>query len=376
MAPRTHHASPTQDDSDLIPTLTKAVLAIAPAQTAANGGGWSSPVEQQQLALETLASIGSSLGSAVDAAGPQKHESSGAKDDEAMGDADEPGSDGGEEGGQGEHDDVMDQDEMEADMDMVTGSGDGGDSESIDDLPVLKALIHTALPEIIRVSCLQPGDEEGITLRNHALSAFNNIAWSVAMVDFSDGQNAGVQKAWAPAGQSIREQVISPTLSADTADVDLATNITSIAWAVSRSLGAKTPLKPREHRKFISFYQATKGLESKAPGDPLQSLGVRCVGVLGQLTRHPAPVELNREIGNFVSLVASLPEAPAADAVEALGHFFDVYGDEAFPCDRGCSGRTTSCRASRMRCPRCAPWQRRLTRRRTPSCGPRRTRPC
>lgn len=333
---------PNADDSILIPTLARAAAAITPGQTATDGGGWSSPVEQQQLALETLASIGTSLNSAMSGPAPQKEEVAETKDDEDMGEADEPvGSDGedeerveGEE--EEEEEDEMDADAMEADMEMVTGADDGDDDdENINDLPVLKALLQKALPEIIRVACIQPSDDDGMRLQSHALSALNNIAWSVSVIDFSDDQNAGIQKAWTPVGRSLWEQVISPILSTDTADVGLATQVTSLAWAVSRSLRGRTPLKADEHRKFIALYQATRALEPQDPEDPFQSLGVKCIGVLGQLAMDPAPTDLNREIGTFlVTVLASLPDTPAADAVEALNQVFDIYSDEGYACDK------------------------------------------
>ncbi|KAK2590474.1 hypothetical protein QQS21_011847 [Conoideocrella luteorostrata] len=339
---------PEADDSLLIPTLAKTITGVQLGHIAANGSdGWSNPVEQQQLALETLASIGTTLNSAnLDVAAPtKKEETTGPKDDEDMGDADGEGSEieDGEGGGGGggdnhdeDEDEEMDQDEMEADMEMVTGSADGPDDEAnIDDMPVLKALLQTALPELIRIASFQPSNDDTLRLQSHALSALNNIAWSISLVDFSDDQNAGIQKAWLPIGRTLWERVITPILSSDTADVSLATQVTGLAWAVSRSLGGKTPLSGDEHRKFISLYQATKSMDPQDSEDPFQRLGVKCIGVLGQLAMDPAPASLNREIGTFmVTLLAGLPDAtPAADAVEAFNQLFDIYGNEELSCD-------------------------------------------
>ncbi|UNI21658.1 hypothetical protein JDV02_007630 [Purpureocillium takamizusanense] len=349
---------PQADDSLLIPTLTRVITAITQGPTATNGNGWSSPVELQQLALETLASIGTTLNAATAGPAPRKERDDAPRDDdEDMGDADEH-EDAEEKEAEDDEDDEMDPDEMEADMDMVTGvdGADDDDDDDINDLPVLKALLQSAIPELIRVACLQPSSDESMRLQGHALSALNNIAWSVSLVDFSEDQNEGIQKAWSPVGRSLWEHVISPILATDTADVGLATQVTSLAWAVARSLGGRTPLKADEHRKFITLYQATKGLLAAHPDndgagdgvdDPFQSLGVKCVGVLGQLALHPAPVDRNREIGTFlVTLLAGLPDpaaagpaavvgatTPPADAVEALNQLFDVYGDEAYPYD-------------------------------------------
>ncbi|OTA00493.1 hypothetical protein A9Z42_0006390 [Trichoderma parareesei] len=338
------------DDSDLVPTLTKAIAAYVPGENVANGSSWSSPSEYQQLALETLASIGTSLVSAMGgpqsssrkdlgaAAGAEKQEDGGdADDDENMDEVlsdkeDEEGDDDDDDEDRDEDDD-MDEDEIEADMDMVTG-GDHGD-ENIDELPTLKALIQLALPELIRIATIQPSDDLALKMQAHALSALNNIAWSVSLFDLSDDSNAGIKRAWTPVSRALWQQIISPTLASDTADVDLATQITSLAWAVARVLHGETPLQPNEHRKFISLYQATKGAPARLdPEDPFQALGVKCIGVLGQLALHPCPTDLNREIGTFlVTVIAGLPDTPAADAVEAFNQVFDIYGNEEYPYD-------------------------------------------
>ncbi|KAK7416058.1 hypothetical protein QQZ08_012140 [Neonectria magnoliae] len=333
------------DDSFLIPTLSKAIGSYQPGQVATDATGWADPIECQQLALEILASIGTSLNAYRDDDATTPHPGAeDPKDDEmddveadADDDAEEDGSDAEGPDGEGEddEDDEMDQDEMEADMGMVTGADEDGAQDNIDDTPVLKAILQTALPELIRIASLSPNDDASIRLQGHALSALNNIAWSVSLIDFADAHNAAVQAAWQPAGHALWTQVIAPILATDTADITLATHVTSLAWAVARSLrGAATPLAGDEHRRFIALYQATKGVQN--PEDPFQALGVKCIGVLGQLALDPAPTDRNREIATFlVTLLAGLPSnTPAADAVEALNQLFDIYGNEEYAYDR------------------------------------------
>lgn len=334
------------DDAVLIPTLTKAISSFNPENVISEGSGWSNPVEYQQLALETIAAIGTSLtttmtgGASAKPARPAQNGSgpAGAEDDENMDDANddeelaEDGEDDAEE--DEDEDDEMDQEAMEADMDMVTG---GDDDDDISDLPVLQALIDTTLPELIRIASSQPSNDEAIAIQGHALSALNNIAWSLSLVDFSDDHNTGIQKAWSPAAHSIWERVVSPILASDTADLTLATQVTSIAWALARALQSKTPLKTGEQQKFISLYQATKGSANHPAEDedPFQSLGVKCIGVLGQLALDPCSEDLNREIGTFlITLVVALPNTPAADAVEAFNQLFDIYGNEEASYDK------------------------------------------
>ncbi|KAF4465169.1 hypothetical protein FALBO_7990 [Fusarium albosuccineum] len=323
------------DDSLLIPTLSQAIKTFQPGQTS-DAVGWANPVEYQQLALEILASIGTTLNTSGDSAGPPKPEKTEAKDDEEMGDADGAASDVEDVAGE-DDDDEMDDDELEADMEMVTGADRNEEDGNIDDLPVLKVLIDTALPELIRIASLSPSDDISLRLQGYALSALNNIAWSVSLIEFSDPHNAPIQNAWDPAGRALWTQVIAPILATDTADIGLATHITSLAWAVARSLRGRpnTPFSD-EHRRFIALYQATKGSPAAQNSeDPFQALGVKCIGVLGQLALEPAPLDRNRDVGMFlVTLLVGLPATPPADAVEALNQVFDVYADESYSYDK------------------------------------------
>ncbi|KAF4972648.1 hypothetical protein FSARC_797 [Fusarium sarcochroum] len=322
------------DNSLLVPTLSQALKSFEPGQNS-DALGWANPVEYQQLALEILASIGTTLNTSAKPE-PQKEEKPEANDDEEMGDADGEVSDGEEEGPEGD-DDEMDDDELEADMEMVTGADRNEEDGNIDDLPVLKTLIDNALPELIRIASLSPADDISLRLQGLALSALNNIAWSVSLIDFSDAQNGPIQNAWDPVGRALWTQVIAPILATDTADIDLATHITSLAWGVARSLRGRsnTPFA-NEHRRFIALYQATKGSPATENSeDPFQSLSVKCIGVLGQLALEPAPIDRNRDIGTFlITLLAGLPDTPTADAVEALNQVFDVYADESYSYDK------------------------------------------
>lgn len=346
------------EDALLIPCLTKTLTQAKEhnPETAASGT-FEDPIVCQQQAIETLALIGTTLTSGAvkeekPTAKPNRqpkkangHTKDEEDEDEEMEVDDAEGNPTSDvEGDEEEDDDEMDDDEIAADMDMVTGADDPEDSMgALDNLPTLKSLISNgALEQLIRVTTLAPTDTPSIHLQSLALSALGNIAWSVSLIDFSDPHNRPIQAAWSPVAAAIWERVISPILASDTADLALATHVTSLAWAVARTLhGSDAPLKPGEHRRFIALYQATKNSSSTEtdnpdePSDPFQALGVKCVGVLGQLALHPAPTDLNREIGTFlITAVASLPDTPAADAVEALNQLYDIYGDEEYPYDK------------------------------------------
>lgn len=352
-----HDGSPGQDgatDAQLIPSLSR-VLERTRQDPKTNQIGGVSP-EAVSLALEILASIATDLQGTVAKGNKDKEEWNGIEDDDAMeeDDDDEVKEEGEDENGdaadpmeadgaEGEEDDEMDDDAMEADLDLVTGGDDDAEDDSgIDDLPTLKEFMTRAVPHIIRMANLAPASDEAVAIQSEAFSALNNISWTLSCFDYSETGNAGILKAWTPAAKRIWSNVIAPVLATDTADISLASLVTSIAWAVSRTLQGSTPLVGDEHRKFIALYKASKGLPAKPEdqgsqeeADPFQALGVKCVGVLGQLAQDPAPISLNREVGIFlVTILNALPDTPAADAVEALNQVMDVYGNETHACDK------------------------------------------
>ncbi|KAK2057811.1 hypothetical protein LY76DRAFT_626855 [Colletotrichum caudatum] len=360
-------------DASLIPTLSSALRDPKQDSDLPPKCQWSNPTEVLQLALEILADIGTTLQQSMRGSGGKDGEEwngIGDGDDTAMdeddkdmkqGSGDEDNAAGednaGEDGDENDEDDdddeSMDEDALQADMDLVTGvdNDDDDDEAGMDDLPTLRELVQQAVPQLVALATASSQSEDAARLQAHALSALSNIAWSISVFDFSQDHNAAIQKAWAPSGKAIWSNVIVPILAANTADVELATKVTSLAWAVSRSLPGRVPLGGDEHNKFMALYQATKCLlrqpgadggdkklkdDDDEPQDPFQGLGVKCIGVLGQLARDPAPVALNREVGVFLTtaVVNALPETPAADAVEALNQLFDMYGDEDLACDK------------------------------------------
>ncbi|KAJ8116678.1 hypothetical protein ONZ43_g4391 [Nemania bipapillata] len=318
-------------DAVLVPTLSHTLECTSLSET--NGHNHASPADVLQIALEVLASIGTTLQDSLGKGSRVKKDTWEGFDDkgDAM-DADENGD--LSEDDKLADDDEMDQDEMEADMDMVTGADDADEPSGIDDLPTLKDLVQKAIPQAVKLFRNIQGDDELSTLvRTHTLTALSNIAWTVSCLDFSEGANTAILQAWTPVAQLIWSDAIAPVLASNTSDVALATVVTSLAWATARTLHGQSFLRGDEHKKFISLYHASKSLDGN-PEDPFQSLGVKCIGVLGQLALDPAPVTLNREIGVFlVTVVAGLPGTPAAESVEALNQLFDIYGDEKSAID-------------------------------------------
>ncbi|RDL30674.1 ARM repeat-containing protein [Venustampulla echinocandica] len=334
------HKAPKEGASDavLIPSLMQ-FMDIQSFES--NGAG---PDQVLQLALEITASIATSLQEALEQGHEKEFEGFG-DDTVDIDDIDDMDADEGndnEEEGEANHE--MDEDEIDADMDLVTGD-DPEDDDASSDEPTLDLLVRNAAPKILLVA--RPSDNGASeAVRDSALSALNNIAWTVSSIDFATGHLDSLRKFWSTLAQRIWDEIISPVLGSNTADIELASSITSLAWAVSRSVQGSIRLNPEEARKFMALYQASKDLDnaesqandSKKPSggeaDDFQSLGVKCIGVLGSLALNPAPVELNREVGVFLLTVLSgLPNTPAADTVEALNQIFDIYADKSFAFD-------------------------------------------
>lgn len=337
-------------DAILIPTLARALNhANAQSTTANDDSSISNPDQILRLALEITASIATTLQEALQRGSGHEKAFEGfddkievdGEDDKMEDDDEELEEEGDNDGGE------MDDDEIDADMALVTGNGPDEEDSSAEEL-TLDRLVRNAAPQVlqvVRTSQHTSGDRESI--QTYALSALNNIAWTVSSIDFSTGHLDSIKDFWSSHAYSIWDGVVSPVLSSNTADIELASSITSIAWAVSRSIHGGVKLKPEEQRKFMALYQASKNLppadgqsngNKKAsddePTDAFQSLGVKSIGVLGSLALDPAPVELNKEIGVFLlTILTALPETRPADAVEALNQIFDIYADKSYAFD-------------------------------------------
>ena len=353
--------SPGKDgacDAVIIPTLARALAQVTPSSADTNGG-WSQ-AGITQVALEILASIGTDFQQTLEKgnrapSGPAKTDEEWGGFDDAGGDAmdvdngsdaesEEEDDEGDDDDEEEEGDDDSVNSDLEADMDLVTGE-EGSGAGDLGDLPTLRELIQDAVPQLIRLSNIPVDSEDTLAIQSHALSALSNIAWTISCVEFANGENAHIRHAWHPTAKRIWRKTIAPILEADSADLKLATQATSLAWAVARALHGETPADGAAHRKFIALYHASKSSQtqqqqqqpqqqdSSEAQDPFQGLGVKCIGVLGSLARDPAPIEVNRDVGVFlVTLLGGT--TPVADVVEALSQLFDLYGDKDAPCDR------------------------------------------
>lgn len=245
--------------------------------------------------------------------------------------------------------------EIESDMEMVKGADDH--TSVLDELPTIKELVQSAIPKIIGFADLNLEEEEpnyhlqkngptldgrGIKtrLQHQALETLNNIAWSISCIDFSAKQNSSILDAWTPVGTAVWEEVVLKLIVKDTTDMSMAARLVGLAWGVARSLRGRVPLNEGEHKRFLALYEATRGMGISGLGpevdaDPFQRIGVKCIGVLGQLAMHPAPVPLTRDISRFfLELMKNVPATSPADAVEALNQLIDIYEDDDVPLDQ------------------------------------------
>jgi hypothetical protein len=315
----------------------------------------SNPDQILQLALEITASIATSLQEAIEHGSKREEEfqgfdddSIGAKDEDDDVDVKDEDQDDDveikdEDDDMEEDDQSMKSEEIDADMDLVLGDGPDEDDEPAEEV-TLERLVRSVAPKLLLLARPLISSEDH-SIQSYALSALNNIAWTVSSIDFSTGHLDSLQKFWTSLTQRIWKEIISPVLATNTANIELASSVTSLSWAVARSVQGTIKIQAEEQRKFMALYQASKCLDtpeeqnsskkgSEEQIDAFQGLGVKAIGVLGRLALDPAPVELNREIGVFLlTVLAALPDTPAADAVEAMNQIFDIYADKSFAFD-------------------------------------------
>lgn len=237
----------------------------------------------------------------------------------------------------------MTMDEIDADMAMVLDEGDdkpviGQNAET------LNLIVRDVTPRIISLARLSDGEiYNADSIQGHALAALNNISWTIQAIDFDfNPGDHSIQELWFLLGQRIWDDIVSPVLASDTTEIELATVITSLAWAVSRSMKDKLQTGPNQHQKFMALYHASKSLpdplrsppsKSQEQPDPFQGLGVKCIGLISRFALSPAAIDINREVGVFLITVLQHPETKVADMVEALNSIFDIYADKAYDYD-------------------------------------------
>lgn len=216
---------------------------------------------------------------------------------------------------EGDSDDDL-PDDLLADMDAVT---------SVDHAPSLPPQTETYLRTLTLTTptgllSLISSEEFPISIRTRATNALANIAWlfSDAIPASSKLHASFVEVAQAAWGE------ITKIMAANTADIELADAIASLAWALSKA-HVDLDLSLNQHRAFIALYTAA------GSNDLLQT---KCVGVLGRLALAQGQIELNKEIGTFlVTLISKMPETPLGPGLGACDAIMDIYADKAYDYD-------------------------------------------
>ncbi|TQS37877.1 hypothetical protein Golomagni_01637 [Golovinomyces magnicellulatus] len=327
------HNTPAKDMSDamLIPVLTKQLADFTKDNT--KGQIHSNCDNDLKLALETVASVATTLQEAIENCNHNEKDFVDSTEDCAAEDTDIEVE---KDDTPGENDNEI----IDADMEMVTGYETDREDELRNEGSTLDHLVRMATPEILRI--FQSKANISDSIKGHALVALNNISWVISNIDDSPTYSTGLQKIWASLAQEIWDHVIRPSLKSDTDDIEFATLITGLAWAVTRSVKGAINLAQKEEQEIIRLYQVSRDAENsvnnketlKEEEDVFQGLGVKCIGVLGNLAREPAEINLNRSIGKFLVTIPLLaPEVPLADVVESLNQIFEIYSDNRFSFD-------------------------------------------
>lgn len=242
-------------------------------------------------------------------------------------------------------------DKMDIEQEVAETGKDGNrTTETSSNAVLMGHLLKTTTPLLLKLAIFsQNASEQWSTVHTRALSTLSNIAWTMCtIVSPQYALPAGEEEAynsWPSLAQQIWTQTIAPVLSSNTADVSLANSISTLAWALARSVSGRIQLSCDEHLKFMALYQAVSTLfplpsssshegEEEEQHNP-SDLGLKCIGVLGALALAPNRIAINSSIGTFLlSLLTALPSTPAAHALEALDQLFDIYADASYDYDQ------------------------------------------
>ncbi|KAI9842512.1 MAG: hypothetical protein M1837_007106 [Sclerophora amabilis] len=369
-------------DIKILSILTEFVREHAASRTCTNGTATngkptqSNPGAAVDLALQTIASMATSIqemGEATsETGGAEFHEP---LDEEMVNGQDTEDAIKGEEE-KGQHN--LTAEEEDNDMEIVT-SGDFMDASdgTVIEEDAMSYIVKSTTP-VLAALTIPPAetssdDASSQETYTNALSALNNIAWTVSgffgpVTPADSSASSPMHLTWITHANTIWSNAILPVLSSNTADLSLASLIASLAWALSLSTGKDLALNGDEHLKFMSLYQASLSLvgqgTSQTPNanttttsssssstsslpPAAQDLPAKCLGVLGTLALRPSSIPLNLQIGTFLlTVLQSLPNpsntsnipqpatpTPPAAAIEALDQLFQIYADAAYDYD-------------------------------------------
>ncbi|RPA81114.1 ARM repeat-containing protein [Ascobolus immersus RN42] len=338
-------------DPELLPRIMKLLeescnqisSALRPSPEFTNG------TKNADLALEVIGSIamGAQDGEApdeeddgADGLGEEDDEMDDADDDKMSDDEEDETTEDVVEAQVHESDDEDLPDDLKNDMDMVVGSDYEDERPSITIPTVTENLFRQLIKDFPSAVFLivSPTSTFAVSTQIRAITALANLAWTITS---SLPKTNKLFKTWQTVSSSVWERIITPILASNTADVELADQISSLSWGIVKT-GVTLSVSENQHRCFMALYQAAAGSvaaatpakDSKEEETPTQ-LMVKAIGVLGGLAIGSNRIDVNKEIGVFlITLISNLPNSPTEPTLEALNVLMDIYADEDFDYDQ------------------------------------------
>ncbi|KAK6350254.1 hypothetical protein TWF696_006489 [Orbilia brochopaga] len=234
-------------------------------------------------------------------------------------------------------------DELGADLDMVTGDeGTAARASKRKPLPspeLTYLTIHT-VRAILPIATSTPSDEPSRRITNASITLLSAIARAFAVIAAKPSRKLKftlphpLLEFYQAAATSIWDTVITPVLLSNSADINLADKMTTLAIHIT-AFAPSVSISHNQHRSFLALYNAA------AAPVPLKAACVRVLANLAQCQgadRIPA----NKEIGTFfITTVNRLPYLgdPVPDdvypevIVACLDAIYDVYADKEFDYD-------------------------------------------
>ncbi|KAK6533353.1 hypothetical protein TWF694_002303 [Orbilia ellipsospora] len=339
-----HHIT----DADLVEPLTDIITTTLSNQTPSQS-------DQQALflSLETLTDIANQI---TETFGKQASPSAngingdvndmdedGDEDqDEAM-EEDDDVSEPEDEASDGEASDEEFPDELGADLAMVTGE-DGTSARASRkkplNSPILEYLVTKTIHTVLPIATSTPSSEPERQIKLTSIALLTSIARAFAILTSKSHKSkftlpSALQDTYLPVTDAIWENLITPILLSNSADITLAEKITDLSIHIT-AFKPSVSISNGQHKSFLALYNATTST-------PLKVLCVKVSSNLAQCQGNDR-IDVNKEIGTFlIGTVNKLPflgdeivleELPSPEVViECLNGVYDVYADQDFDYD-------------------------------------------
>ncbi|KAK6348854.1 hypothetical protein TWF730_009622 [Orbilia blumenaviensis] len=227
-------------------------------------------------------------------------------------------------------------DELGADMAMVTGD-EGTVARASKKKPFmspeLELLYTSTIPIVLPLAIATPSSETENNLRLAGISLLCAIAGAFSTLSSKSHKSKltipqVLMDSYYPSTHRIWDNLITPILISNSADIKLAEKITELAIHIT-GFSPSVSVSNNQHKSFLALYNATDSIPLK----------VLCIKVLLNLARCQGTerIEVNKELGTFfMTTVNKLPflgdpepaDLPAPEVIiECLNAVYDVYDD-------------------------------------------------